>query len=92
MAYATVDSPFGPLLAASTPRGLVRLAFPEESEDAVLERLAERLSPRSLRAPARFDPVARASSTSTSPGSRRCVRHRARLDADRASSGAGCWA
>jgi methylated-DNA-[protein]-cysteine S-methyltransferase len=59
VAYATVDSPFGPLLAASTPRGLVRLAFPEESEEAVLERLAERLSPRVLHAPGRFDTVAR---------------------------------
>jgi methylated-DNA-[protein]-cysteine S-methyltransferase len=59
VAYATVDSPFGRLLAASTPRGLVRLAFPEEDEDAVLERLAKRLSPRVLRAPGRFDTVAR---------------------------------
>ena len=59
VAYATVDSPFGPLLAASTPRGLVRLAFPEESTDAVLERLASRVSPRVLHAPARFDTVAR---------------------------------
>ncbi len=59
VAYATVDSPFGPLLAASTPRGLVRLAFPEEDEEAVLERLAKRLSPRVLRAPGRFDTVAR---------------------------------
>jgi methylated-DNA-[protein]-cysteine S-methyltransferase len=59
VAYATLDSPFGPLLAASTPRGVVRLAFPEESEDAVLERLASRVSPRILRAPARLDPLAR---------------------------------
>jgi methylated-DNA-[protein]-cysteine S-methyltransferase len=59
VAYTTVDSPFGPLLAASTPRGLVRLAFPEEDQDAVLERLARRLSPRILRAPGRFDTVAR---------------------------------
>jgi methylated-DNA-[protein]-cysteine S-methyltransferase len=59
VAYATVDSPFGPLLAASTPRGLVRLAFPEESEDEVLERLAKRLSPRVLHAPGRFDLLAR---------------------------------
>jgi methylated-DNA-[protein]-cysteine S-methyltransferase len=59
VAYTTVDSPFGPLLAAGTPRGLVRLAFPEESEDAVLERLAVRLSPRILRSPARFDGIAR---------------------------------
>jgi methylated-DNA-[protein]-cysteine S-methyltransferase len=59
VAYTTVDSPFGALLAASTPRGLVRLAFPEEDEEAVLERLAKRLSPRILRAPGRFDTVAR---------------------------------
>jgi len=59
VAYATVDSPFGPLLAASTPRGLVRLAFPEESEEEVLERLARRLSPRIMRAPARLQAVAR---------------------------------
>jgi len=59
VAYATLDSPFGPLLVARTPRGLVRLAFPEESEDAVLERLAQKLSPRILRAPGRFDGVAR---------------------------------
>jgi methylated-DNA-[protein]-cysteine S-methyltransferase len=59
VAYATLDSPFGPLLAASTPRGVVRLAFPEESEDKVLERLASRLSPRILRAPGRLDPLAR---------------------------------
>ncbi len=44
--YAPVDSPFGTLLAAATDRGLVRLAFPEEDVDAVLERLARRISPR----------------------------------------------
>jgi methylated-DNA-[protein]-cysteine S-methyltransferase len=59
VAYTTIDSPFGPLLAARTPRGLVRLAFPEESADAVLERLSRRLSPRILRAPGRFDEIAR---------------------------------
>jgi len=40
VSYSTVDSPLGTLLAASTKRGLVRLAFPEESVDSVLERLA----------------------------------------------------
>jgi methylated-DNA-[protein]-cysteine S-methyltransferase len=59
VAYTTIDSPFGHLLAAGTERGLVRLAFPEESEDSVLERLSARISPRILRAPARFDAVAR---------------------------------
>ena len=58
VSYATVDSPFGTLLVASTPRGLVRLAFPEESVDAVLERLAARVSPRIVEARAPLDPVA----------------------------------
>ncbi|HMD51077.1 MAG TPA: methylated-DNA--[protein]-cysteine S-methyltransferase [Solirubrobacteraceae bacterium] len=57
--YDTVDSPFGPLLAASTRRGLVRLAFPEEDVDSVLEGLSRRLSPRIVESPAAFDPVRR---------------------------------
>jgi methylated-DNA-[protein]-cysteine S-methyltransferase len=59
VSYAAVDSPFGNLLAASTERGLVRLAFPEESVDSVLERLAERLSPRIVEAPTAPQPVLR---------------------------------
>jgi methylated-DNA-[protein]-cysteine S-methyltransferase len=59
VAYAPIDSPFGTLMAASTPRGLVRLAFPEEPVDAFLERVARRISPRVLEAPARLDPVRR---------------------------------
>src|ERR1700722_9565745 len=59
IAYATLDSPFGPLLAAGTERGLVRLAFPEEGTDPVLERLAQRISPRIIEAPARLDQVQR---------------------------------
>ena len=31
ISYAPVDSPFGTLHAATTKRGLVRVAFPEES-------------------------------------------------------------
>jgi methylated-DNA-[protein]-cysteine S-methyltransferase len=57
--YAPVESPFGTLYAASTRRGLVRLAFPEEPLDEFLERLARRLSPRILAAPASLDPVRR---------------------------------
>jgi methylated-DNA-[protein]-cysteine S-methyltransferase len=57
VAYATVDSPLGQLLVASTPRGLVRLSYGAESE--VLEDLAGRLSPRILEAPARLDEVRR---------------------------------
>ena len=59
VAYATVDSPLGPLLAAVTPRGLVRLAYDLNDPDAVLETLAARVSPRVLEAPARLDAVRR---------------------------------
>ena len=59
ISYAPVDSPFGTLHAALTKRGLVRIAFPEESIDSVLERLARRLSPRIVEAPASLDAVKR---------------------------------
>lgn len=59
VAYAVLDSPLGPLVAAVTERGLVRLAYAEESDEQVLEDLARRLSPRLLRAPRRLDPLAR---------------------------------
>ena len=59
VAYSTVDTPIGPLLAAATPRGLAYLSFPETPSDAVLETLSRRLSPRILEAPARLDEVRR---------------------------------
>lgn len=59
VAYRTVDSPVGPLLLAATLRGLVRVAYDTEDHDLVLEALADRLSPRVLRAPRRLDAVAR---------------------------------
>jgi methylated-DNA-[protein]-cysteine S-methyltransferase len=59
VSYAPVDSPFGPLLVATTKRGLVKLAFPEEDVDGVLERLARRVSPRIVAADAQLDPVRR---------------------------------
>jgi methylated-DNA-[protein]-cysteine S-methyltransferase len=59
VAYAMVDSPLGELLLAVTPRGLVRVAYPTEVEDHVLEELAARISPRILRAPGRTDEVRR---------------------------------
>ena len=46
--YAFADSPFGPLLVATTPHGLVRLAYPNESPDDVLQELASKVSPRVL--------------------------------------------
>jgi len=48
VAVATVDSPVGALLVAGTRRGLVRVAYPDEPTDLVLEELAELLSPRIL--------------------------------------------
>jgi methylated-DNA-[protein]-cysteine S-methyltransferase len=57
--YAPVDSPFGTLLAAATSKGLVRVAFPEEDVDVVLEGLARRISPRIVEARASLDDVRR---------------------------------
>jgi methylated-DNA-[protein]-cysteine S-methyltransferase len=59
VAYHTVDTPVGPLLLAATEQGLVKVAFDRQDHDAVLAGLAAAISPRILRAPARFDPVAR---------------------------------
>lgn len=58
VAYRTLDTPIGTLLLAATDRGLVRVAFAGENHDAVLQSLADRISPRILRAPARLDTVA----------------------------------
>jgi methylated-DNA-[protein]-cysteine S-methyltransferase len=61
VAYARVDSPVGSLIAARTSRGLARLAYEDHNGglDAVLEDLAQRLSPRVLEAPAQLDDVRR---------------------------------
>ncbi len=59
VAYRVIDSPVGLLLVAATERGLVRVAYASEDHDAVLQNLAERISPRVLNAPARLDAVAR---------------------------------
>jgi methylated-DNA-[protein]-cysteine S-methyltransferase len=57
VAYATTESPVGKLLLAATPQGLIRLAYLDagEDEDAVLERLATKVSPRLLAAPRKLD-------------------------------------
>ncbi len=56
VAYARLDSPVGPLVLACTPRGLARLAYVDEGqEEAVMEDIAARLSPRILSAPGRLD-------------------------------------
>jgi methylated-DNA-[protein]-cysteine S-methyltransferase len=55
IAYTTADSPFGTLLLARTPRGLVRLGLPNEDPEELLVDLAGRISPRVLEAPAGLD-------------------------------------
>jgi len=57
VAYASVDSPLGPITVASTPRGLVRVAY--MPPDQVIGELAAKLSPRVLEVPARLDEVRR---------------------------------
>jgi methylated-DNA-[protein]-cysteine S-methyltransferase len=59
VAYTIADSPFGPLLLAATPRGLVKVSLPAYSPDEALEELAARVSPRLLEAPARLDEARR---------------------------------
>ncbi len=59
IAYATVDTPLGAMLVASTDRGLVRVGLPRETFDDVLENMADRLSPRILELPARVDDARR---------------------------------
>jgi methylated-DNA-[protein]-cysteine S-methyltransferase len=59
VAYRVLDSPVGCLLVATTRQGLVRVAFDSEDHERVLEGLAQRVSPRILRAPHRLDEVSR---------------------------------
>jgi methylated-DNA-[protein]-cysteine S-methyltransferase len=56
VAYARLDSPVGTLVLACTPQGLARLAYVDEGqEEAVMDEIAARLSPRMLAAPRRLD-------------------------------------
>jgi len=59
VAYTTTDSPFGPLLLAQTPRGLVRVGLPNQDADELLTDLATRVSTRVLEAPGELDEVRR---------------------------------
>jgi methylated-DNA-[protein]-cysteine S-methyltransferase len=58
---AVLESPVGVLVAATTERGLVRLAYDDLNGgvDAILASLAARLSPRILEGRPALDPVAR---------------------------------
>jgi methylated-DNA-[protein]-cysteine S-methyltransferase len=51
VAFERHETPLGPLVLGATATGLVRVGLPNEAEDAVLEELAARVSPRVLRAP-----------------------------------------
>jgi methylated-DNA-[protein]-cysteine S-methyltransferase len=59
VAYTTTDSPFGTLLLATTPRGLVRLGLPNQDAEELLEDLATRVSPRVLEVPPQLDEARR---------------------------------
>ena len=60
VAYRTLDTRLGSLLLATTPVGLVRIAFEVEGHDAVLADLARRVGPRVLRGAGPLDEAARA--------------------------------
>ena len=68
VAYRTVDSPVGSLLLAATEQGLIRVAYARENHEAVLQSLADQISPRILHAPGRLEAAAR-ELASTSPAS-----------------------
>jgi methylated-DNA-[protein]-cysteine S-methyltransferase len=60
VAYAHAESPVGDLLLASSARGLLTVSYLDtRDESVVLERLAKRVSPRVLEAPARLDEARR---------------------------------
>lgn len=59
LAWRPVDSPHGPLLVASSDRGVVRVAFEVEGHDRVLDDLAARVGPRILRSSRRTEDAAR---------------------------------
>jgi len=59
VAFRIVDTPVGPLLLATTPQGLVRVAYVADGPGTVLDELTRRISPRILDAPRRLDPVVR---------------------------------
>jgi methylated-DNA-[protein]-cysteine S-methyltransferase len=59
VAYALEPSPLGDLLVAVTPRGLINVSYEDGRLEALLDRLADRVSPRVVEAPARLDALRR---------------------------------
>ena len=55
--FARIDSPFGELLVASTPKGVVQLSLHGYDQNETLEDLAAKVSPRIFESPKRLDPV-----------------------------------
>jgi len=55
--FARVDSPFGELLVASTPKGVVQLSLHGYDQNETLEELARKVSPRMFESPKGLDPV-----------------------------------
>lgn len=61
VSFAVLDLPIGRVVAASTPKGLARIAYEDlnGTVDQIVQQLADRLSPRILEQPAKLDRVAR---------------------------------
>lgn len=57
VAWATLDTPLGPIAVFVTRRGLVRVAYDRENFGEVADEVAEQVSPRVLVAPQRTDVV-----------------------------------
>ncbi|WP_083283373.1 methylated-DNA--[protein]-cysteine S-methyltransferase [Humibacillus sp. DSM 29435] len=55
VAFRTVETPVGALLLAATEAGVVRVAYPAEGHEAVLESLSVAIGSRVLRDTRRFD-------------------------------------
>ena len=66
VAYTTTDSPFGQLLLARTPRGLVRVGLPNQDAERAAGRALRRRSRRGSSRRRRSSMRPGASSTSTS--------------------------
>ena len=59
VAYAVIESPVGPLVGATSRRGVVLLSFGEGSLEPSLQELSAGVSPRIMEVPAKLDPVRR---------------------------------
>lgn len=59
VAYASVDSPLGPLTVLVTSAGLLRVRYQDEPLESTLQETADGISPRLLEAPERTDEVRR---------------------------------